>query len=254
MSISNQALTGKNVVVIGGGRGIGAAVSDGFRDAGSNVTVVHHATEGPDLAATDQITIDISRKDDVERAFRELDATIETLDVVVNAMDIGGAVGPSEQLATEEWRRVIDTNLSGPFWVCQEAGRRMIPRGQGSIVNVTSFGAVRVVRGHHQVQYNASKAGIVGMTQALAQEWGRFGVRVNAVAEGSHRAQEPELFDGDQARLDEHLAKARTSTPLDRLADASEIVPLVLFLGSDDSAYLTGDLVVADGGRGLGVD
>jgi NAD(P)-dependent dehydrogenase (short-subunit alcohol dehydrogenase family) len=144
-------------------------------------------------------------------------------------------------------------NLSGPFWVCQQAARRMLRHGRGSIVNTASLAGVRIVRNQPHVHYNATKAGLITMGQALADEWGPHGVRVNTIAPGAYATEMVrEMWRKNDAHLSKHYARAGAATPVGRIGEAQDVVPLALFLASDASSYITGQAIVSDGGRGLG--
>ena len=252
-----ESLAGANVAVFGGARGMGAAVVSGFLAAGSRVVVVDRLApanvEGH--AGADVIEADISVKSEVDKAFGEIDARLDSLDVVVNTVGITGSLVRAEDMSPTEWSSVLAVNLSGPFWVCQHAGRRMFAQGRGSIVNFASLAGLRIVRGQPHAHYNATKAGLIMMGQALAHEWGPKGVRVNTIAPGAYATEMVrEMWKKSDADLTKHYERASASTPLGRIADAEDVVPLTLFLASEASSYTTGEVVLSDGGRGLGFE
>jgi NAD(P)-dependent dehydrogenase (short-subunit alcohol dehydrogenase family) len=161
------------------------------------------------------------------------------LDVLVNAAGIVSR-GAALDLTPGDWGRVLDVNLGGTFFACQAAARAMVSRGAGAIVNVASELAL-VADGNH-AGYIASKAGVVGLTRALAVEWGPLGIRVNAVAPGLTRT--PMTADLAEADREDY----RTRTPDRRLAEPDDIAEAVLFLVSDASRHVAGQLLVVDGG------
>jgi NAD(P)-dependent dehydrogenase (short-subunit alcohol dehydrogenase family) len=250
-----ESLTGVNVAVFGGARGLGAAIAGGFRRAGSHVVIVDRLPRSEATAGTAAayIQADLGVKSEVDLAFAKLDEHLASLEAVVNTVGITGALVPAEGMSPDEWRSVVAVNLSGPFWVCQQAARRMLPKGRGSIVNTASLAGIRIVRNQPHVHYNASKAGLIRMGQALANEWGPKGIRVNTIAPGAYATEMVrEMWRKNDDDLHKHYARAAAATPIGRIAEAQDVVPLALFLSSEAASYLTGQVIVSDGGRGLG--
>ena len=182
MSDILSSLNGRGVVVVGGSGVLGHGVVNGLRNVGCTVAVVDRSLpENPfmDLPGVDQpifVRADIRDAGDVEAAYEQVDKHIEGLTAVVNAVGTCGHDQPSEDMSEEDWREVIDVNLSGTFWSCQQAARRMLPTGRGSIVNFSSLAGVLVSRSYRTVHYHAAKAALNSLTKALAVEWGGRGV------------------------------------------------------------------------------
>jgi 3-oxoacyl-[acyl-carrier protein] reductase len=147
------------------------------------------------------------------------------------------------RMSDEDWRAVLDTNLGGAFHTCRAAARGMMRRRSGSIVNVSSVVGLHGNPG--QTNYAASKAGIIGFTKSLARELGTRGVRANVVAPGYVRSR---LTD---AISDEMRALMLTNTPLGRLGDPEDVAGAVRFLSSDDASFITGEVLLVDGGLGM---
>jgi len=177
-----------------------------------------------------------------------IDATIARhgqIDILVNNAGISWGASP-EEMPIEKWRAVLDVNLTGTFLFSQAAGREMLKRQYGRIINVSSIAGLRAsVNGPHYAGYAASKAGLMGLTRELAASWGPHGIRVNAIAPGffHSRLADPLI------PLVEPAIKA--TSPLPRVGAAGELKGVVVFLGADASNYITGQVIVVDGGRSI---
>jgi NAD(P)-dependent dehydrogenase (short-subunit alcohol dehydrogenase family) len=254
----DESFAGKGVVIVGGANGIGAAAAEAFLAAGAAVATLDFGEPlEPSVTGKEPIRVraDITNRDEVTAAFAQLDTQLPHLDVLINTVGVSGADTPSEQMSEGDWRAIIDVNLTGVFFCCQEAAKRMLPRESGTIVNFASLAGVQVARHYRTVHYHTAKAGVILMTSALAAEWGRRGVRVNCIAPGAYAtAAVKGLWGDDPARIEQQYSKVRAATPLGRIGVPEEMVPLVLFLASDASTYVTGQTIVSDGGRGLEFD
>lgn len=243
------SLEGKNVLVTGGSRGIGKGIVLGLARAGARVAAVYR-TESEFVAELDRelkeigsdyrlIAADVSDAASVDALFTEYRDFADTLDVLVNNAGTISPV-PFTEITEDEWRRVLDTNLTGPFFVAQRA-IPLIPEG-GAIVNVGSKLA-RVglpLRTH----YVASKAGLEGLNRSLAKELGPKKIRVNLVAPG---VIETEAV-SDPAQRAAMRERYGNLTALGRLGEPDDIAGVVLFLASDLAKYMTGEIVTVDGG------
>lgn len=244
-------LTGKGALVTGGSRGIGREIALSLARAGADVVACSRTAN----AATDRLAeelkviggkhhvvqADVTDPAAVSWLADECRAWLGSLDVVVNN---AGAIShvPIEQLSVDEWRRVIDTSLTGAFLVIQSSLSLMRPGS--SIVNIGSR-ASRVglpLRSH----YTAAKAGLAGLSRSLAKELGPRGIRVNLVAPGVIDSSEARDFPPE--RRAEALARYRELTALGRLGEPDEIAEVVVFLASDASRYITGATIDVDGG------
>ncbi|MER5772341.1 SDR family NAD(P)-dependent oxidoreductase [Streptomyces sp. NPDC001985] len=244
-------LTGRNVLVTGGTRGIGRAVVLTLARAGANVVTCYRqegeaveslARELKDVPGDHHlIRADVSSAEDVRRLLEEVGARLGSLDVVVNNAGVISHV-PFESLAQEEWHRVIDTHLTGTFLVTQAALPLLSERA--SVINVAS--RVATVGLPQRAHYTAAKAGLIGLTRTLCKELGGRGVRVNNVDPGVIETEEaaklpPEKYRALQDRY-------RSLTSLGRLGSPDEVADVVLFLASDLSRYVTGASIAVDGG------
>lgn len=249
--VIHAELRGQAVVITGGAKGIGYSTAQAFARQGARVALLDMDAGALD-AAVAALTADgaqamavqasVTDADAVERAFAQVAETWGSIDVLVNNAGIS-ANKPTLEVTVDEWRRAVDINLTGVFLCAQAAGRRMVPAGSGSIINLASM--YGVVAAPDRAAYCATKGAVVLLTETLAVEWGPAGVRVNALAPGYV---ETDLVRGLAARgrLDPERLKQRT--PLRRMAQPAEMADLAVFLASRQAAYITGHTLVADGG------
>ncbi len=186
---------------------------------------------------------DVSRPVDVQTVVDRTIASFGKVDILVNNAGVTWAAEP-EDMPLEKWQKVVDVNLTGAFLFSQAAGRDMLRRQWGRIINIASIAGMHSsVQGPHYAAYAATKAGLIGFTRELAVSWARKGIRVNAIAPGYFHSR---LADGAIA-LNEASIKA--SSPIPRVGDAGELKGVAVFLAADASNYITGQTIVVDGGR-----
>src|SRR4051794_1037143 len=222
-------LEGRVAFVTGSAGGIGKAVAELFE------------REGARVAGFDRADGDIRIPADVERAVGETVDRFGRIDVVVNCAGVR-EIGDVYELPTEEWDNVLAVNLSGTFYVCQAAARRMRETGGGSIVNVASVGGL--VGRSHRPAYTAAKHGVVGLTKTLARDLAADGIRVNAICPGLIRTPltEPYFADGSFER------SLATTVPQGRYGEALDVANAALYLASDLGSYVNGAALTVDGG------
>ena len=223
------------VVVTGGRQGIGAAIADAFREQGDTVAVL-------DVQPGSPYPCDVSDAAQVAAVAERVEAELGPVDVLVNNAGIAH-IAPSESLPEEDWRRSLDVMATGTFLCSRAFGSRMLARGRGVIVNISSINATEAFP--ERLAYCTAKAAIEMMTRVLAVEWADRGVRVNAVAPGVTRTEMVGSAIASGA-VDEPLYVART--PMRRLAEPAEIAHAVLFLASARASFVTGATLVVDGG------
>lgn len=243
-----RPLADKVVWVTGAGRGIGRALSVGLAGAGARLAVT--ARSKADLSAlADELTGQqvlvlpgsVADSDAVSAIVQDVVAEFGRLDVLVNVAGICPIVCPTETLGDADWREIIEVNLSGTFYCCREAGRRMLRAGGGSIINISSVhGSTGVAQ---MAAYGASKGGVENLTRSLAVEWAPQGVRVNCIAPGYFHTRLTGRYLASPAG-----DRVRASIPLGRVGDADELVGAAVFLASDASSYVTGTALHVDGG------
>ena len=236
------SLDGRVALVTGGSRGIGQAVARELVDHGARVIIADLVAPEPG-AAGDYVEADIAAAAGVQRLFEGVLAAHGRLDVLVNNAGIRRN-GPTESMALEDWTAVLDVNLTAAFLCSAALARHSLGGGSSAaIVNIVSAAAEVGMAG--RAAYCASKAGLVGLTRALAVEWADRGIRVNAVGPGFTRTHMYE-WALKQGVLDE--ASMLRRVPMDRLAEPVEIARAVRFLASDDASYITGQALYVDGG------
>jgi 3-oxoacyl-[acyl-carrier protein] reductase len=241
--VSFCSLEGKTALVTGGSRGIGRAIALELAQAGAAVTLSYRAgkDEAEDVAREAGGTAVQADVSDPAQAKELVDGAGE-LDILVNNAGVTRD-GLIARMSDEDWSEVVDTNLGGVFHTCRAAARGMMKRRSGSIVNISSIVGVRGNPG--QTNYSASKAGIIGFTKALARELGNRGVRANVVAPGYVDTRLT------QAIAEEMRELMLANTPLGRFGQPEDIAGAVRFLCSDEAAFITGEVLLVDGGLGM---
>ncbi len=237
------SLEGKTALVTGASRGIGRAIAVELAGAGASVVVGYRSgrDEGEALAQEiggRAVQADVSQPEEAKRLVEEAG----DLDILVNNAGLTRD-GVLARMSDDDWRAVIETNLSSVFYTCRAVTRGMMKRRAGSIVNVSSIVGVRGNWG--QSNYAASKAGIIGFTKSLAQELGSRNVRANVVAPGYVKTQLTEVIPEDAK------TKMLDLTPLGRFGDPEDVAGAVRFLCSDEASFITGGVILVDGGLGM---
>jgi NAD(P)-dependent dehydrogenase (short-subunit alcohol dehydrogenase family) len=254
-----QRLYDKNAIVTGGARGMGFAIAKALYQEGSRVAILDIDEKGVAEAAKqldeklDRVIgrkIDVTKRSDVHPFVQEMKGRWGRVDILVN--NAGGALNTPfvlEEIEEKDWNLVLDVNLKGAFLCCQAVIPEMVRQRGGVIVNISALA------GHWRaslagVQYTAAKAGVEGLTRQLAYDWGKAGIRVNAVAPTvtmtGDRIQS--LWDN---KSEEEKKKVLSNIPLGRLGTPEEVASVVVFLASDESSYITGITIDVSGGRYL---
>ena len=246
-------LSGKTAIVTGGGTGIGRQMAEGLAEAGANLVLCARKAERCEQAAAEleQLGVralglgcDVRDPQQIEVVVRRTVDELGGVDVLVNNAGTVWGAAP-ENMPLEGWQKVVDVNLTGVFLFAQAAGRVMIERGGGSIVNIASVSGLHGAPAEvvNTVVYHATKGGVIAFTRDLAWKWARHDIRVNAIAPG--------WFPSDMSKfvLDRQGDDLARRIPLGRFGGPEDLKGAVIFLASPASAYVTGHTLVVDGGQ-----
>ena len=244
-------LKGKVVLVTGSTRGIGKEFALGFAKEGADVVIngrnleraksISKEIEGLGVRSM-AMGADVSLSQDVTRMVDETVHQFGRIDILVNNAGVNPFILEAEKIKEEGWDQILDVNLKGVFLCCQAVGKKMIQQGGGKIINISSAAGLLGEQGF--LPYCVSKAGVMVLTRILAYEWSRYNILVNAIAPGF-------VAGGMNTPIlnKEVLVSGLTQkVPLKRLGNPEEIVKIALFLASEDSSYINGTTIVADGG------
>lgn len=245
-------LTGRVAIVTGGSRGLGREMAEGLAEAGASLMLCARREDWLTPTVNEMrergfrvegMICDVSKPEQVQKVVDTTLAAYSKVDILINNAGVSWGERP-EAMPLDKWRKVIDINLTGAFLFAQAAGHEMLKREYGRIINISSVSGLQAsADGPHYAGYAASKAGLFGLTRELAASWGRQGIRVNAIAPGffHSRLADPAL------KYAEPVIKARN--PIPRVGGDGELKGVAVFLASDASNYITGQVIVVDGGR-----
>jgi len=244
-------LSGRIAIVTGGNRGIGFSISRGLAEAGATVVIANrHAEEGEKAAASllgaglkaVAIPLDVTSDASIQKMTAEVVRKFGKIDILVNNAGIV-IRKKAEDYTPQDWEAIMDTNLRGMFFCCQEVGREMMRQGKGKIINIGSV--VSVVAQSERGVYAISKAGVAHLTRSLALEWAKYRINVNAIGPGAT------LTDINRTYLKEHpevLQAFINDIPMGRIGHPDDCAGAAVFLASDASDFITGQLILIDGG------
>lgn len=250
--IEKMRLDDKKIFVTGGARGIGKSVATAFAEAGADIAIVDVDIDEAEKTAdeltekygiqTIAIKTDVTKPDQVDAMVDLVVKTFGRLDVAFCNAGICMNI-PAEEMTYEQWKKVIDINLTGVFLTAQAAGKVMLKQGKGSIINTASMSAHIVNVPQPQCAYNASKAGVIQLTKSLAIEWAKRGVRVNCISPG---------YIGTELTLSSPSLKPlieqwNAMAPMGRMGHPEELQSICVYLAGDTSSFTTGSDFVVDG-------
>jgi gluconate 5-dehydrogenase len=243
-------LSGMRILVTGSTRGLGRTFAEGFAAAGATVVINGRAQGDVDRVVKEfgaagrtahGWAFDISDGNEVEKAIGQIEDTVGPIEVLVNNAGIQRRVSLSE-MSEEDWQMVIDVNLTSAFRVSKRVSRKMIERGEGSIINISSLNSLAARP--TIANYCAAKAGLNALTRSMATEWGRSGIRANAIAPGYFLTDLTRPL-ADDPKFDSWV---KSEIPLERWGDPEELLGAAIFLASKASTYVNGHVMVVDGG------
>jgi len=246
------SLDGKVAIVTGGSRGIGQSIAESFAEMGATVVLASRKIEGLTLVKdkivaeggkADAIAAHMGKPEDLERLVRETVQRYGTIDILVNNAATNPVFGSCMDIAEDAWDKIMDVNVRGMFFLTQQVGRVMVEKKSGSVINISSEAAHCPSPGLGV--YSISKAAVNMLTKVFAQEWASHNVRVNGIAPGLVQTRFSQAL-----WLDEGVRQVALSTiPMGRLAQPEEMAGMAIFLASDASSYVTGQVYQVDGGR-----
>lgn len=248
MNLDIFDLKGKVVVITGASRGLGKSMAVGLAKAGARIVVT-------DILDTDDavseikefndnvlgLSADVTKQSDVEHLVEKTVDRFGSIDILINNAGILKS-NNAEDFSEEEWKQIIDVNLTGQFLCAQIIGKQMIKQKAGRIINISSIAGLAGYAS--SVAYSASKAGVISLTKTLASEWGKYNVLVNAVCPGVFATDMTE----DYLKDEDFKEMIKTKVPLGRYAKPKELVGTIIYLSSNASDYVTGHALVIDGG------
>lgn len=243
-------LSGKVALVTGASRGLGAAAAEVLAEAGASVALI--GREPDTLRASEEkvksygaktmvVRCDMSNAEDIRQAVKAIQEDLGGIDILVNNAGIIRR-SPAESYSLDDWNAVMSVNATGPFLMAQEVAHGMLERGSGKIINIASL--LSFSGGLNVVAYTASKSALAGITRALANEWGRRGINVNAIAPGYFHTEATSALRDNPERYNALLARI----PAGRWGDPDDLKGAILFLASRASDYVNGHILAVDGG------
>jgi gluconate 5-dehydrogenase len=247
-------LTGKVALVTGAGRGLGKVYAEAYAEYGASLILVDQERQGLEKVASEisgrgtkcvWYLADITNEAQIGQVFGDAVDKLGRIDILMNNAGTSRVNVAPEEMDIEKWKFVIDVNVTGSYICAQIAGREMIRQKKGKIINISSISGFIINKGVHGGSYDVSKQAVVGMTRALATEWAKYNINVNAIAPGYFLTiPNKNFFDADPAFYKDVLEMI----PMGRIGDPQELAGAAVFLASQASDYMTGSVIVVDGG------
>jgi len=246
-------LKGEVAIVTGGAQGLGEQMAIGLAEAGAHLVIADINLDNAKKVAqsiqslgveTLAVQVDVTHKSEVEKMVDDVINRFQKIDILVTSAGIGQWM-PAEKMLESEWKKVIDINLNGTFFCCQAVGGKMIEKKKGSIITISSMSGLIANTPQCQSHYNASKGGVIMLTKSLASEWAPYQVRVNSIAPGYMKTQ---LVSELLLQYPEYAEAWTKLVPFERFGQPEEIKGPCVFLASNASSFVTGSVLVMDGG------
>jgi len=247
-------LDGKKAIITGSGGGIGGAIAKGLAEFNVDLALfdvnlekivkLKESLEERFLIKALAVPVDVCISEQVKRAVRRVHEELGRIDILVNCHGIG-QWSPAEEMSEEDWKRMLNVNLTGVFLMCQAVGRIMINQRYGKIINIASMSGSIVNKPQPQAHYNASKAGVIMLTKSLAAEWAKYNINVNSISPGYTLTP---LVENLLKQKPQYADMWKPLVPMGRFAKPEDIVGAVIFLSSDAANYITGHDLAVDGG------
>ncbi|MBW1613298.1 MAG: SDR family oxidoreductase [Deltaproteobacteria bacterium] len=247
-----KKLSGRIAVVTGAGSGIGAATAKHLHDCGARVCLIARSEDklsgivnklNSKKKAARYFLVDVCEEEKLINVREEIERELGKVDILVTCAAAAATAGSTEEFPFEEWKKVLSTDLDGVFLSCKVFGKSMIENGYGRIVNMTSFHNIGTYP--ERAAYNAAKSGVMGLTRALAVEWGHYGITINAVAPGPIRTPRTSWFLSKSPDVEKGMLGR---TPNVRLGEVEDVATLIGFLVSTEAKHINGQEIVIDGG------
>lgn len=245
-------LAGKKAVITGASSGLGVQFARALAGQGADVALLARRLEKMDTLKTEieamgrkclTIKCDVTNENEVKAAIDQANTELGRIDILINNAGVS-AIAPAEEMTEADWDKVLNTNLKGVFLVAKHTGQYMIKQNYGKIVNTSSMYGL-VANGMFPVcNYHASKSGVVGLTKALAAEWAKYNITVNAIGPGFF---ESEMTAG-AINTPDFQKYVEANCPMKRIGKSGELNGAVIYLSSDASSYVTGQIIAIDGG------
>lgn len=250
--LSKFKLNNKVAVVTGGARGLGKAMAIGFAEAGANVVISDLLIDKAEKTAHEieklgvkaiAIKVDVTDEDDVNKLVHDVVDKFGKIDILLNNAGIC-INSPTEEMTKKQWDDVINVNLNGVFLCSKAFGKEMIKNKKGSIINVSSMSGYIVNYPQLQIAYNTSKAAVTHLTKSLAAEWAKYNIRVNGIAPGYMRTEMTKKSISPQD-MSKYFVEP---TPMKRIGEPEELQGAAVYLASEASSFMTGNILIIDGG------
>jgi gluconate 5-dehydrogenase len=245
-------LKGKSAIVTGASSGLGVQFAKALANQGADVAIVARRLDRLEALAQEirsmgvkclAVQCDVTDETQVEAAVVKVEAEFGKIDILVNNAGVL-TLGPAEDFSLEDWNKVITTNLTGAFLCAKHVGKRMKARMYGKIINISSIAGFLGMEGLTTAAYSASKGGVVNLTRALSDEWGKYNIYVNSIAPGFF----PSEMTVGMTDNPDMLAWIKSRTSLDRCGQDGELDGALIYFASDASSYTTGQIICVDGG------